>query len=82
MKRALTVIAVAAVLTDPVVNTASVAGAEERSEGPDSELIEFLGSFDDADDDWLAVNMEEMEAGREESRSPDGDDVETSDDQE
>jgi hypothetical protein len=82
VKRILTVIAVAAALTDTVMIAAGVAGAEERPDGPDSELIEFLGSFDNADDDWLAVNMEEMETGREESRSPDRDDVETSDDQE
>jgi hypothetical protein len=60
---------------------AGAGGAEDPPEEADSDLIEFLGSFDDMDDDWLVVNMEEMAAGREESGDAGRDDVETSDDQ-
>ena len=79
MKGIPAVLRFAAVLAALLATTAS--GAEDPPEDPDAELIEFLGSFDDSDDDWLAVNMEEMGTDSEESGNPDGDDVETSDDQ-
>ncbi len=81
MKRAAAGIRVAAALAAFLVDSAGIGGPEDRPEDPDSELIEFLGSFDDKDDDWLAVSMEEMESGHGESGNADGDDVETSDDQ-
>ncbi len=81
MKRAAAGIRVAAALAALLAAAAVIGGPEDRPEDPDSELIEFLGSFDDKDDDWLAVNMEEMETGDGESGNSDGDDVETSDDQ-
>lgn len=81
MKRAAAGIRVAAALAAFLVANAGIGGPEDPPEDPDLELVEFLGSFDDRDDDWLAVNMEEMESGYRESGNSDGDDVETSDDQ-
>jgi hypothetical protein len=74
-------IRVAAVLAAIFLAAAGPGGAEDPPNEADSDLIEFLGSFDGTDDDWLAVNMEEMGAGREASGDPGTDDVETSDDQ-
>ncbi|MGD9256579.1 MAG: hypothetical protein PVG29_02085 [Gammaproteobacteria bacterium] len=74
-------IRIAAVLAAIFLAAESAGGAEDPPEEADSDLIEFLGSFDDMDDDWLVVNMEEMAGRREESGDAGRDDVETSDDQ-
>jgi hypothetical protein len=60
----------------------SVAAEESRvGEEPDGDLLEFLGSFNADDDDWLAVSLEEMSPDDQEPNDPDVAGVERSDDE-
>ena len=51
----------------------SAAGAEEQT-GPDLDLLEYLGSWQDSDEEWLAVvEWETPEAGTEPRPEPEAD---------
>lgn len=62
---------------------AASVGAEESGVGdePDGDLLEFLGTFDTDDDDWLAVGLEEMNHDDQEPDDPDPAGAERSDDE-
>ena len=43
------------------------------TEGPDSDFLEYLGSWEEGDEDWLAVaEWEEQRVNRNEARKPQG----------
>jgi len=51
----------------------SAAGAEDEA-GPDPDLLEYLGSWQDSDEEWLAVvEWETPEAGAEPPPEPEAD---------
>lgn len=54
---------------------------EERLESEDQDLLEFLGSFDATDEDWLAVSIEQMVRENEETTGAGEDRVEAAKDE-
>lgn len=64
-----------------VIGTASSAGDE--SDDPDMEMLEFLGSWETEDEDWLAVSIEDvaLEQDRADARNEDAEGVEAADDE-
>lgn len=69
-----------------ILALASGAGvsAGEDSDDPDMEMLEFLGSWETEDQDWLAVSIEDVELEQdqaENARNQDAEDVEAADDE-
>lgn len=58
----------AALLGGLTLVTAAPARADETAAVPDVEMLEFLGAWDAGDEDWVAMNIEDLdeEPGRQE----------------
>ena len=72
----------------PVTLTAAVAmgagsgaGAAEQAEEQPQDLLEFLGTFDQQDDDWVAVTIDEMSQEHEDGGESEEQTEEASDDE-
>lgn len=60
---------------------ALAAGAADEIEVRDEDMLEFLGSWEAGDEDWLAMNMEDLEVRREQAQSGDEDGAEAEDEE-
>jgi len=60
---------------------ALIAGAADEIEIRDEDMLEFLGSWEAGDEDWLAMNMEDLEVRREQVESGDENGAEAEDEE-
>jgi hypothetical protein len=60
-----------AVVATLAVVVGAVAGAVDPMEIPDQEMLEFLGSWEAEDEDWLAMSMEELTLEEEQAEADD-----------
>jgi len=73
----------AALIATLVLTTGAANSAGEASDDPDMEMLEFIGSWQAEDEDWLAVSIEDVEFEQERASAPVEDDegVEAADDE-
>jgi hypothetical protein len=70
--------ALMAAITVAIGNTAI---GSDTVEPKDQALLEFLGSFEESDEDWLAVTIEEMTQEDAQASGKDGERVEAANDE-
>jgi len=55
----------AALIASLVLATGAANSAGEAGDDPDAEMLEFIGSWEAEDEDWLAVSIEDVALAQE-----------------